>query len=387
MYPKPPPSRTRWLYITAAIIILCFVVFNSRLWGTVSPSADLINEIDNSTLGFQEILVVGLPSRTDRRDGMILQAALSSIHVNFIDGVMGDTILEKAIPNGPDHKPLAAPSIGSWRGHLNVIQEVVRRNLTTALILEDDVDWDVRIRSQLHDFALSSRALIQPLVGTNTYADPTYPHPEPDSASHDPEISFDALPATERPRVSPYGDDWDVMWIGHCGMTFPFEDNRDAPRGRVIHVDDDTVAEKRYLWSFNNPFKLVDDYPEHTRAVHHAQEGVCTLGYAVSQRGAQKLLYEVGLKDVSDAFDILMRFFCNGGKGRKPHRCLTVQPSLFHHFRPAGSIAFESDIGDHGDGFREREYTDMVRWSVRLNAETIMDGGTVFHDQYPNGDP
>ncbi|KAH9987114.1 glycosyltransferase family 25 protein, partial [Xylariaceae sp. FL0662B] len=354
-----------------------------------SSSHDLIDDINNNTLGFQQIFVVGLPSRTDRRDGIYLQAALSNLSVEFIDGVNGKDIPDKAIPVTSDHEPMNSASLGSWRAHMNAIQEVVRRNLTSALILEDDVDWDIRIRRQLHDFALSTHALTQPLKGSpGYYADPTYPTPSAKSPGKIPDIPFDHLPNTEPPSVSPYGDNWDLLWVGNCGFHFPFEDNKKIPKGRVIHSNDETVAQKRYLWALNIPFTLKEKYPQHTRAVHHVQEGVCTLGYAVTQRSAQKLLYEVGLKDVSAAFDLLLRYFCEGEEGRRYHNCLAIQPSLFHHHRTPGPISAESDMEDHGDGFREKGYTDMVRWSVRLNADALLEGGNEsdFEDQYPDTD-
>ncbi|OLN88165.1 hypothetical protein CCHL11_00366 [Colletotrichum chlorophyti] len=308
------------------------------------------------------------------------------MEIEFIDGVLGDVVPDKAVPKTSEHDRLNNGAVGCWRGHMNALAEVVRRNLSSALILEDDVDWDIRIRDQLHDFALSSQALIQPLSlpgAPLSYADPTYRNPSDEAPRKDHDIPFDHLPTTVPPDNSPYGDDWDLLWIGHCGMHFPFENNKNVPQARVIHLDDVTVAPKKNLWTFNIPFTLKEKYPEHTRAVHHAQEGVCTLGYAVSQKGARKLLQEVALKDVSDAVDILLRFFCEGAKGRKPHNCITTQPALFHHHRPAGPLSSMSDIGNHGSGFREKSMTDMVRWSVRLNADALLDGRTDFVDQYP----
>ncbi|KAH7028946.1 uncharacterized protein B0I36DRAFT_127084 [Microdochium trichocladiopsis] len=347
----------------------------------------LLGDIGNATWGFEDILVVSLPTRTDRRDGMQLQAALSEVRIKFVDAIIGKTIPDNAIPKTTQHDRMGDASIGSWRAHMNAIHEVVARNLSSALILEDDVDWDIRIRQQLHDFALSAQALTQPLTGSShTYADPTYPHPAEGAPGAVPDLMFGSLPQTIPPKMSPYGDDWDLLWLGHCGMRFVSPENPVAPKARVIHLNDETCPEKRYLWSITGPFKLVDDYPQHTRAVHHSEEGVCSLGYAISQRGARKLLYELGTKDLRDGFDILLRFFCNGGGGRKPHMCLSLSPGLFHHHRAAGPLAAQSDIGDHGDGFRDQALTDMVRWSVRLNAETLLDGGTVFHDQYPNSD-
>jgi hypothetical protein len=69
--------------------------------------------------------VIGLPSRTDRRDGIVLSAALSNISIDLVDGVLGDTVLTKAIPATEEHKRLPDPEIGCWRAHMNTIQESV----------------------------------------------------------------------------------------------------------------------------------------------------------------------------------------------------------------------------------------------------------------------
>jgi hypothetical protein len=137
--------------------------------------------------------------------------------------------------------------------------------------MEDDVDWDVRIREQLHDFALSSRALIQPLQGRpgkSKYADPTYPNPMEGSPKKLPDMDFYRLPTTINPSDSPYGDGWDVLWLGHCGMHFAFENSDLMSKGRVVKHNDVTVPPKKDLWSINKPFSLLDDYPAHTRVVH-----------------------------------------------------------------------------------------------------------------------
>ncbi|KAH7303740.1 hypothetical protein B0I35DRAFT_472208 [Stachybotrys elegans] len=277
-------------------------------------------------LPFEKIFVVGLPERTDRRDRMVLQAALSNLSIEFIDGPDGKDAADKAIPIKQGHSRLTSGALGYQRAHMNAIQA---------------------------------------------------PCPPPQ------EFMFGNLPRTVGPAFSPYGDNWDVLWVGNCGMNFASNAYPDTPKGRVIHLNDITVPERRYLWSFNRPFALKDIYPEHTRVVHHAQEGVCTLGYAVSQRGAQKLLHEVGMKDVGGGFDILFRYFCDGSKGRRRHICLTVQPALFHHYRPAGAKSAGSGI--HGDDFQHNGSTDMVRWSVQLNADSLLEDKTTMRDQLPDG--
>jgi hypothetical protein len=72
---------------------------------------------------FEKIFVVGLPARSDRRDGMVLQAALSDMQIEFIDGVMAKDVPDKAIPSSPDHERLPDGPIGCWRAHMNAARE------------------------------------------------------------------------------------------------------------------------------------------------------------------------------------------------------------------------------------------------------------------------
>jgi hypothetical protein len=77
---------------------------------------------------FEHIFVVGLPSRTDRRDGMVLQAALSHVQVEFIDGVLGKDVSPNAVPQtSRDERKLSPAFVGSWRAHMNAIHECVCR--------------------------------------------------------------------------------------------------------------------------------------------------------------------------------------------------------------------------------------------------------------------
>ncbi|KAJ8131583.1 hypothetical protein O1611_g2048 [Lasiodiplodia mahajangana] len=317
---------------------------------------------------FEKLFVISLPSRSDRRDGLSLAAALSDIELEFIDGVDATSIPEKALPHTSKHSLLSGPAVGAWRGHLNAIQEVVRRNLTSALIVEDDADWDVRIRDQLRNFARSSHALTQPLVDTRSgvYADPTYPNPLDSSPSSVPDLAFDSLPATIDSLTSPYGDEWDILWLGHCGMRFPYADNNVISKGRVVQADQ-TVPQRKYLWTITDPNDLREQYPDHSRVTHHVQDGTCSLAYAINQRSARKLLYEAGLKDVNAAFDIVLRWFCEGTgePNRGYHNCLTTTPSLFSIHLPAGPKKHNSDISDHGEGDQE-ERTELLRWSADL---------------------
>ena len=232
---------------------------------------------------------------------------------------------------------------------------VVHNNYTSALIIEDDVDWDVRLKSLLKDFALSSNALAQHTESALIY--------------------FDSIPLTSSPAVSPYGDDWDLLWLGHCGMHLP-------ATGIVIHNNDPSVPEPQYLHSWNeNERTPLERYPAHTRVVmRESTVPVCSLGYALSQRGARKLLYTVGLQKFDAPFDVMLRSWCQDASVI----CPGVIPQLFDHYRRQGPKKLDSDISKPAEGYRDKALTLNIRWSVRLNVEKILRGETDYDDQYPD---
>jgi hypothetical protein len=227
--------------------------------------------------------------------------------------------------------------------------------------MEDDVDWDVRIKDILRDYALSSNGLLRSQDSDGTIT------------------SFDQLPTVPETKTSPYGDGWDVLWLGHCGMNFK------TGESRVIHANDITVPETQYLrsWDANEETPLAI-YPNHTRISIPQSDGVCSLAYAVSQKGARSILHSIGLEKLDNAFDIMLRNFCAGTDGREQHRCFGVLPQIFDHHRRKGSVSGDSDIADHGERNRDKALTLNIRWSVRMNMARILRGETNYEDQYPD---
>ncbi|KAI9830942.1 MAG: hypothetical protein M1819_005325 [Sarea resinae] len=405
MLPFPLPSSPMFYKIAAVgsffFLLLLLSLLNRditsfRTVTTHKKLSSLLDDVRNSSLGFEKIFVVNLPSRTDHRDALLVTGAATHIEFDWVDGVLGADVPDKAITPPMNREQLGAGNIGSWRAHLNALTEVVRQNLSTALILEDDVDWDIRLKSQLHDYALSSQALLQPLLeDPSSYADPTYPSPN-GAVTMPPDMHFGSLPPVSPPSSSPYGDGWSVLWLGHCGTIFPSckveasaERSKNQPKGRVVHLDDDTVPESHYFENFTDLWGWQQDdpraaYPPHTRIAHHSMGTVCTLGYAVTQESARRILYEFGVKAFNAPFDIMMRDLCEGTSNRPYHTCLTVQPQLFNHHRPAGNKKYESDINDHGGAENTHAYTEIIRWSARLNLDRLLYGATEFEDQYPD---
>ena len=127
---------------------------------------------------------------------MTLAAAYSNLKLNWINGVSGKDVSCKR--SKYNYHSLLILGIGWWyhtathgqpaiafrtierklestsQCYTNVCQSVshsknrskrnrvVERDINTALIMEDDLDWDIRIKNQLSNFALASRVLIQP---------------------------------------------------------------------------------------------------------------------------------------------------------------------------------------------------------------------------------
>ena len=62
---------------------------------------------------------------------------------------------------------------------------MIAENIDSALVMESDADWDLRIKEILQGVASASKRLL--------------------------DWPFDAQ---TRPGIFPYGDKWDIIWIG-----------------------------------------------------------------------------------------------------------------------------------------------------------------------------
>ena len=268
-----------------------------------------------------------------------------------------------------------------WKSMTNRSCRVIQQNLSSILIIEDDADWDVRLKDQLYNFALATQAISQPLLPSSSGE---LLHSRDESAGKDSEIPFANLPQTVPPQHSPYGDNWDHLWLGHCGIALA-KGEGNSPKNFIVRTNDPTVPAKKFLTN-NLVGNDLGKYPDHTRLVHHGSMGLCTQSYAITQAGARELLMSVGVNKMN-TIDFGLREWCDGTSGRDSHRCLTTQPAIFQPHRKAGSQTGDSDIDTaaHGDGIRTKAMTEVVRWSTILNWKVLLRGGTNFDDQYPDG--
>lgn len=279
------------------------------------------------SLQFETILVVAPNEAPEqlhwRRDGLLQAASYTGLNLeiphqpHWTDADTGKLMAK--------NKEMGKGYALSWLGHLNALRVAATRH--TSLILEDDVDWDIGIRTQMPVIAEAVRNL----TGATT---PT-PTPQEEEISTDP----------------PFGTKWDILWLGHCGDTVVFNP------GPIILIDP-TVPPYINSWE-----RTVAPDPQHKRYIHWSAGPVCTYAYAVTGQTAKKLL---GRQEDHgrQAFDIWLHILCKGGK----LRCVTVNPELFHHHEAAG-VKDTLNSGAHPEeGLNEREFTDNIWHSARCNS-------------------
>lgn len=321
---------------------------------------------------------------------MILAARLSGLKIEFIDAVTTSEIDRRIVPppadptwNMTDPEKFNDKVFASWRSHVNAIQIIVDQDLGSALILEDDADWDVRLKSQLRDWALATRQLLQPLKHhPDQFLDPTYQRAN--LTQYDQKLAkgltykewdWASPPAqTLDPTDCAYGDlhRWDVLWAGHCGQEFPIAGEKcpKVPLGRVAMYDDPSVVQTQHFanyWSLHD-YQMAG-YDNHTRVTSWSCAQVCNIAYAVSNQGAQKLLYDFGIRSFGGMTDRTLRDICSGNPPFELRTCLSVTPQIFNQYARKGPHPV---------------ITPNIRWSTSKNLGKLVNGQTDYIDSYPN---
>ncbi|KAI1875158.1 hypothetical protein JX265_004216 [Neoarthrinium moseri] len=329
---------------------------------------------------------------------MALAGAVSNLNFTWLDGIDETMGVSKTVEDDGAPSRQSAGARGSWRAHMNAIQAIVDQGLESALIMEDDIDWDVRLKSQMRSFSTAVRAWLsrtEPSAWSQGHKETAQEVADRVTTP----IPF--FPVADKNR-SPYGSGWDVLWLGHCGTEFP---SSHQSQRRISIPDDTTVPAPRHLKP--HPFALNDPlgelYPPHTRVVHASSGTVCTLAYAVSRRGAKRLQQQFGPAAFTKQWDLALGDWCDDGTessetgagpagdhagngedetGNRP-LCLTVQPPIVNHYHAQGG---SSDILGQGGGYVRKVGSPYVRLSVRLNLARILRGWAVedLADQFPD---
>ena len=267
------PTRNRSaVFALAASATLLLVLVSLAIWSPLSHSDKASKATDylNSTLGFGKIYALGLKDRHTRRDDMVLMGLAANLDFTFVDAVDGSLLTNQSLPfQSGGGAALRPGELGCWRTHVNTWRQMLDDGVETALVVEDDLDFDVEIRTQL----LRLRPALAQVQGLGAWSA---------------QGSQRALPG-----------DWEILWLGHCNEKAGTVPAKAGAPPRYFAYADDTIPAPSDLYSLWGD--ILTSYglpapktgPRKTRVVQRSVEPWCTVGYALSRRGATRLYYKL----------------------------------------------------------------------------------------------
>ena len=284
----------------------------------------------NATLGFGTILAVSRP-HSRRQPGLLWAANLTDLEIIIpFQSEWTETKL-RAFRLGSD-SAISEGSARAWLGHLNALRWFLETEKETALVREDDVDWDINVRS--HQIPLLASAIRKLLRNASSV------HP-----------SAYWVPPSQ----------WDILYPGYCDDALPSSSNAFLTHPRLLYPDA-TALEHTLLHPDTYNFLRFLRVPESTRLVHRTFAPFCTFAYAVTRSSAARIVREYARKRKGvSAFDVQLLIAC-----REELRCFSVAPELFHHVDGDSVIAGVNN-GD-GESVDEMGGLGKGTWNVRCGA-------------------
>lgn len=221
---------------------------------------------------------------------------------------------------------------------------IIHEDITSALIMESDVDWDMRVKNTMLGVGR----------GTKAIADwPFDPEPSPEEEKSLSKHSKNF----KMPDLSPYGDKWDIIWAGHCGSS----GNGD---GRIYAFPDEAAPDEDHKWSVGETPRA-DHRPAGTRIVYQADKSVCTTAYAISNQGARK--FEERFREANGPIDLKMWSICADDP---KVACIGVFPQVFSMAESRTNIKHTEGGLSFGHEITEEKIAagKSIMVSARVNA-------------------
>lgn len=318
--PRNARSPLTYVLLVSAIVALIYYRPWSSAAGISAFGRKSAIRPANATLGFGALYVVSGPG-SPRRQHLEEAAAVTELALKIPDqATWTDQDVRDFRPANEADTRVLTGSVKAWLSHHLVLREFLKSGHETAVIFEDDIDWDVRLRTQ--QIPLAQRAA--------------------QTLSEAPDLDT---------KQYPWGlpSDWDLFYVGHCGDYFG-----DVERGIGVgyahptdlattpHVlyKDPTLLPRTDLHPFTASLLTAFNVPDQTRVVHQSKWPLCTFGYAITRHTAERILNEIAPahEDPSRnlvAYDAAILTGCRDG----PLRCYTVTPELFHHMEGESLIA------------------------------------------------
>ncbi|KAK3719988.1 hypothetical protein LTR37_004111 [Vermiconidia calcicola] len=341
MFALPRNYRLPSLFLILAFgFITTFFYYRSSIGQTISDHApsyrpNLLKgriKAANATLGFGGLYVVsglGSPRRAHLEQAAAvteLELVIPEQRVWTEEDVLNfrwDNVTESLVGIG---------SVKAWLSHHLVLRAFLESGAETALIFEDDVDWDIRLRTVQVPLAQQAARSLSLAPVSSAY---------------------------------PWGmhDDWDLLYLGHCGDYFnDLEDGVGVGHHHPHHLtqiphaifEDPSMPDRTDLHPFTASLLTALNVPEHNRVLHRSKWPLCSFGYAVTRQGAEKILTEVAppKEDISRkliAYDAALLDGCRDGYLLN---CYSITPELFHHMEGKSLIAIEEEAREHHHVFR-----------------------------------
>lgn len=232
---------------------------------------DTYSSAGNATLGFQSIQYINLPGMFDKEDAIIMQSVASGIDMTRFNAVGVENLRSngKGLPPRSSDNELKEGEKACYRTHMSVWRKMIKENIQTMLIVEDDAMWDVNIK-KIHTRLARGIDELNSKMNTNYSA-----------TSGDPYSS----------------QSWDVLSFGSCF------DREKMKEQSVIIPDPDSPVGQDY---FGTPL-------EDQRVVRRLPFFACSTAYALTLQGAKRLLLR-GTIDMDLPVDIVMGETIQEGK-------------------------------------------------------------------------
>jgi hypothetical protein len=247
------------------------------------------------------------------------------------------------------------------------ISSMVQKRIQSALIIEDDADWDVLLKQQMLSFARGARA-----------------------------IQNSTLPVQ-----TPYGDSWNLLTVGHIGVNNkPFKEQKYY----VTHNDPTAIGAARRNFGRRPDLSAEKLQGNHSRYVMEVYKMTGTAAYALSLRGAARLLYDQAIVPDAQPIDLAISDVCRHDATWREPFCLGVYPSIFGLFRGIGPIDKDSDRRSDNDASAAKDETKespiepqvikmrkaatskLTVFPASLHIEELLRGETIFKTFDPVSD-
>ena len=217
---------------------------------------------------------------------------------------------------------------------------IVAEKVTSALIMESDSDWDMRIKDIMAPMGDGIKTLVD--WPFNKTLEQTGGIPEG--------------------TLSPYGDNWDIIWMGHCGSN-AYGD------GRIWRFNDTAVPPEDYEYRFGGT-PGDDQHVPGTRMVYSLRGGVCSTAYAISYQGAVKLIKY--FQEVGDNIDLALGWYCDH---MIDVACVGVWPQVITAAASHSNIQHpDGEVAPGQDDDEAIHPGPALQYSARVNAQKAMQG-------------